>query len=41
MELKGEIAGRYGDRTLGAILGAAGGALTKDRDVNLGKPVWR
>lgn len=26
---------------VGGAIGAAGGALTSDRDVNLGKPVWR
>lgn len=30
-----------GGALLGGAAGAAGGALTKDRDVNLGKPVWR
>jgi osmotically inducible lipoprotein OsmB len=30
-----------GGALLGGAAGAAGGALTKDRDVNLGKPIWR
>lgn len=30
-----------GGALLGGAAGAVGGALTKDRDVNLGKPLWR
>jgi hypothetical protein len=26
---------------VGAAVGGVGGAVTKDKDVNLGKPVWR
>jgi hypothetical protein len=26
---------------IGGAVGAVGGAVTKDRDINLGKPIWR
>lgn len=30
-----------GGAVVGGAAGAAAGALTKDKDINLGKPIWR
>ena len=37
----GALLGGTNGALIGGAAGAAGGALTKSKDVNLGKPVWR
>ena len=39
--LLGGTSGAIGGALIGGAAGAAAGALTKEDDINLGKPVWR